>query len=76
MGHQRGEKHGLTPQVLSWKGSLKKRKRMIMETAGLRDVYGEFVLEMTLCPTFSRSLVSCGHILPLHSHSLSSWTHS
>lgn len=41
MGHQRGEKHGLTPQVLSWKGSLKKRKRMIMETAGLRDVYGD-----------------------------------
>lgn len=54
--------------------SEEKKGWVTMGIVGLRSVPEDFTLGKMLCPTLSGSLVSLGHILSLHSHSLSPWT--
>ena len=51
MGHQGGENHGPTSQVLSCKGFLKKKSRVLMETTRLRDA-GNVLWKVHSAPHF------------------------
>lgn len=70
-GYQRGEKHGLSHHVLPWKEGFPEEGQDVMDTAGLRYIPRNLFWKRCSVP---RSLVSCGHFIPLHSHSLPSWT--